>query len=144
MHAQPKPEAVALTLGLDAAQVLVCSNMVGMAESLLYAHRAGIDANAMIDVVGKGAAASFVFNHLGPKAAAGDHAPGFMIEHMSKDLGIALQEAERMGLQLPGLGLARRLYAGLLRHGHGKEGTQALVLALEDVDKFGAPVETLS
>ena len=55
-----------------------------------------------------------------------------MIEHMAKDLGIALAEAKRMQLELPGLALAEHLYTGLLRHGHGKDGTQALVLALDD------------
>ena len=60
-----------------------------------------------------------------------------MIEHMAKDLGIAVSEAERMGLDLPGLSLAKRLYDAMLRHGHGREGTQALTLALEEVDKYG-------
>ena len=59
-----------------------------------------------------------------------------MIEHMAKDLGIALGEARRMNLNLPGLELAERLYASLLRHGHSKDGTQALVLALEDAVKY--------
>jgi 3-hydroxyisobutyrate dehydrogenase len=60
-----------------------------------------------------------------------------MIEHMAKDLGIAVTEADRMGLDLPGLAQARRLYDALLKHGHGRDGTQALTLALEEVDKYG-------
>lgn len=117
-------------------QILACSNMVGMAESLVYAHKVGLDADAVIGAIGAGAAGSFVFNKLGPRAVARDFAPGFMVEHMAKDLGIALDEARRLGLELPGLALAERLYAGLLRHGHGKDGTQVLLLALEDVARY--------
>jgi 3-hydroxyisobutyrate dehydrogenase len=110
--------------------------MVGMTESLLYARKAGLDVEAVISAIGSGAAGSWAINNLGMRQAEGDFAPGFMIEHMAKDLGIALGEAQRMKLQLPGLDLAERLYASLLRHGHGKDGTQALVLALEDVAKY--------
>ena len=66
--------------------------------------------------------------------------PVFMIRSSTwptaKDLGIACAEAERLGLRLPGLALAQRLYASLLKHGHGRDGTQALLLALEDADKY--------
>lgn len=54
---------------------------------------------------------------------------------MRTDLGIALAEAEQMGLELPGLALAHKLYASLLEQGHGKDGTQALTLALEAMVK---------
>lgn len=117
-------------------QILACSNMIGMAESLIYAHRAGLDADEVIRAIGAGAAGSWAVNNLGPRVVKRDFAPGFMIKHMSKDLGIALDEAERLGLRLPGLALAHRLYASLLRHGHGKDGTQALTLALEETAKF--------
>jgi len=117
-------------------QILACNNMIGMTESLLYAKRAGLDPHAVISAIGSGAAGSWAVNNLGPRMVDGDFAPGFMIEHMAKDLGIALTEADRMGLTLPGLGLARRLYSSLLKHGHGRDGTQALVLALEDTAKY--------
>ena len=90
----------------------------------------------MIKAIGAGAAGSWAVNNLGPRVAARDFEPGFMIEHMAKDLGIACTEAERLGLRLPGLALAQRLYASLLKHGHGRDGTQALLLALEDADKY--------
>mmetsp|Transcript_33913 Transcript_33913/g.79383 ORF Transcript_33913/g.79383 Transcript_33913/m.79383 type:complete len:160 (+) Transcript_33913:336-815(+) len=90
----------------------------------------------VIRAIGAGAAGSWAVSNLGPRVVKRDFAPGFMIEHMSKDLGIALSEAERMGLNLPGLALAHQLYASLLRHGHGKDGTQALTLALEDTAKY--------
>ena len=117
-------------------QILACNNMIGMTESLLYAHRAGLDVEGVIKAIGAGAAGSWAVNNLGPRVAARDFKPGFMIEHMAKDLGIACAEAERLGLRLPGLALAQRLYASLLKHGHGRDGTQALLLALEDADKY--------
>eukprot|EP00962_Isochrysis_galbana_P004704 scaffold1297_cov114-Isochrysis_galbana.AAC.1 len=64
--------------------------MVGMAESLVYAKRAGLDPHAVIAAIGSGAAGSWAIHNLGPRAVNGDFAPGFMIEHMAKDLGIAL------------------------------------------------------
>ena len=118
-------------------QILACSNMVGMTESLLYAHKAGLDAHKVIGAIGAGAAGSWAVNNLGPRVVDRDFAPGFMIEHMAKDLGIAVEEAEKMGLKLSGLANARRLYDALLKHGHGRDGTQALILALEDVVKYG-------
>lgn len=113
-------------------QILACSNMVGMCESLVYAQRSGLDPLAVIDAIGAGAAGSWAINNLGARVVQRDFAPGFMIEHMAKDLGIALGEAERLGLELPGLALAERLYAALNARGHGRDGTQALILALED------------
>jgi 3-hydroxyisobutyrate dehydrogenase len=122
-------------------QILICSNMIGMTESLVYARRAGLDVEAVIKAIGAGAAGSWAVNNLGPRVARRDFAPGFMIEHMAKDLGIALAESERLGLRLPGLTLARRLYDALLRHGHGKDGTQALVLAIEDAARYDDEAE---
>ena len=95
-------------------QILACSNMVGMSESLLYAHRAGLDVEEVISAIGSGAAGSWAVNNLGPRVVQRDFAPGFMVEHMAKDLGIALAEAERLQLSLPGLQLAKRLCASRL------------------------------
>jgi len=54
-----------------------------------------------------------------------------MVDHFIKDMGIALDEATRMKLELPGLSLARRLYRKVKALGHGRKGTHALILALE-------------
>ena len=123
-------------------QILACNNMMGMTESLLYAHRAGLDVDGVIAAIGAGAAGSWAINNLGARQAQRDFAPGFMIEHMVKDLGIACTEAEQLGLNLPGLENARRLYAALLQHGHGRDGTQALILALEDLDRYDVGTTT--
>jgi 3-hydroxyisobutyrate dehydrogenase len=62
-----------------------------------------------------------------------DFEAGFFVEHFIKDMGIALDEANRMGLLLPGLTLVRKLYLAVQSHGYGRSGTHALLLALEDL-----------
>ncbi len=111
-------------------QILVASGMVGICEALLYGHRAGLDLPTVLQSVSSGAAASWALSNLGPRIIEGDFEPGFFVEHFVKDLGIALAEAERLGLALPGLALARQLYVAVAAQGHGRSGTQALQLAL--------------
>jgi len=77
-----------------------------------------------------GAAGSWSLSNLGPRIMANNFDPGFFVEHFIKDMGIALEEAQKMGLALPGLALAHQLYLGLKAQGHGRNGTQALALVL--------------
>jgi 3-hydroxyisobutyrate dehydrogenase len=111
-------------------QVLIASNMVGVCEALLYGYKAGLDLEKVLQSVTSGAAGSWSLANLGPRILANNFAPGFFVEHFNKDLGIALDEAKRMGLALPGLALAQQLYVALQAQGHGRSGTQALHLAL--------------
>jgi len=111
-------------------QTLIASNMVGVCEGLLYAQRAGLDPERVLASVSGGAAGSWSLANLAPRMLAGDFAPGFYVEHFVKDMEIALREAERMKLTLPGLALAKQLYERLAASGHARSGTQALVLAL--------------
>ncbi len=113
-----------------ANQIAIASTLMGVAESLAYARAAGLDGAAVLEALGPGAAGSFQLAMLGPKMVAGDVAPGFMLKHFIKDLGIALTEAAALGLDLPGLSQARRL-AGLAASITGEQaGTQALITAL--------------
>ncbi len=112
-------------------QILIATMMIGVCEGLLYAHRAGLDPLKVIEAVGSGAAGSWSINNLGPRIVRRDFAPGFYVEHFLKDMGIALAEARRMNLALPGLALAEQLYRAVEAHGHGRSGTQALMIALE-------------
>ena len=114
-------------------QILIANNMVGVCEGLLYAHRVGLDLEEVIKAVGSGAAGSFSINVLGTRIVNGDLDPGFFVEHFVKDMGIALDEAKRMNIALPGLSLAHQMYIALQSQGHSKKGTQALVLALESL-----------
>jgi 3-hydroxyisobutyrate dehydrogenase len=112
-------------------QILIASTMVAVCECLLYGHKAGLDLNKVIESVGSGAAGSWAINNLGPRILKRDFDPGFFVEHFIKDMGIALDEARRMGIVLPGLALAHQLYLSVQAIGHGRSGTQALMLALE-------------
>ena len=117
-------------------QVLIAGNMVGVCEGLLYAYKAGLDLETVMQSVASGAAGSWSLSNLGPRIIANNFAPGFFVEHFVKDLGIALAEAKRMGLCLPGLALANQFYLSLAAHGHGRAGTQALQLALAEMSNI--------
>jgi 3-hydroxyisobutyrate dehydrogenase len=88
----------------------------------------------MIDVISKGAAACWTLDNLAPRINQADYEPGFMVDHFVKDLGIALAEADRLELALPGTQLASQLYAQLQSMGQGKRGTQSLILALKKLN----------
>ena len=111
-------------------QVLIAANMIAVCEGLLYAYRAGLDLNRVLESVASGAAGSKSLEIYAPRIIANNFAPGFYVEHFIKDMGIALAEAKRMGLALPGLALAQQLYWALAAQGHGRDGTQSLELAL--------------
>jgi 3-hydroxyisobutyrate dehydrogenase len=111
-------------------QILIATNMIGVCEALLYAYRAGLDLNTVMQSVASGAAGSWSLTNLGPRIIDNNFAPGFFVEHFLKDMRIALSEADRMQLALPGLALAKQLYQALQAQGHGRDGTHALHLAL--------------
>jgi 3-hydroxyisobutyrate dehydrogenase len=112
-------------------QILVAASMLGTCECLMYANKAGLDATKVIESVGAGAAGSWTINNLGPRIVRRDFEPGFYVEHFVKDLGIAIEESQRMGLDLPQLQLAKRLYDRVMGEGLGRKGTQALMLTME-------------
>ena len=114
-------------------QTLIAANMVGVCEALLYAYKAGLDLPTVLQSVAPGAAGSWSLSNLGPRMIANNFDPGFFVEHFIKDMGIALDEARRMNLALPGLALANQLYIALKAKGHSRDGTQALLLALAEM-----------
>ncbi len=111
-------------------QILIASNMVGVCEALLYGYKAGLDLNVVMQSVSVGAAGSWSLSNLGPRIMSNNFDPGFFVEHFIKDMGIALDEAKRMNLSLPGLALSHQLYLALKAQGDGRLGTHALQLAL--------------
>jgi 3-hydroxyisobutyrate dehydrogenase len=111
-------------------QILIATGMIGVSEALLYAQQAGLDLDKTLEAVSGGAAGSWSLSNYGPRMLAGDFAPGFFVDHFVKDMGIALDEAKQMQLAVPGLALAHQLYVALQAQGGGRNGTQALLLAL--------------
>jgi 3-hydroxyisobutyrate dehydrogenase len=116
-----------------ANQLAVAGTMIGVCEALVYAARAGVELEKLVAVISQGAAGCWTLDKLAPRIISGDDAPGFMVDHFVKDLGIALKESEQMGLSLPGLELASRLYRQLQAIGHGQSGTQALIHAIKQL-----------
>jgi 3-hydroxyisobutyrate dehydrogenase len=114
-----------------ANQITIAGTMAGVCEALLYAKKAGLDLPTMINTISKGAAGCWTLDNLAPRILAGNFDPGFAVDHFVKDMGIALEESEKMGLCLPTLALVKQLYIALQGSGQGKSGTQALILALD-------------
>lgn len=108
-------------------QIAIASTMIAVCESLTYGKRAGLDLTKVLQSITQGAAGSWSLSNLGPKMIEEDYAPGFFIKHFIKDMGIALDEAQRMEIQLPGLERVKEMYDELLAEGYGEEGTQAIV-----------------
>jgi 3-hydroxyisobutyrate dehydrogenase len=110
-------------------QLLIAGTMLGMAEALSYAKKAGLNPETVLQSVGGGAAASWSLTNLAPRILKSDFAPGFFIEHFLKDLRIALDEARASGLDLPCATAAERTYRALAEAGYARAGTQAIVHA---------------
>ncbi len=107
-------------------QIVIASGMIGVAESMAYAKKSGLDPERVLTSITSGAAGSWALSNLAPRMIKGDFEPGFYIKHFIKDMGIALEEAEKMGMEIPGVSLARTMYEKLAEQGEENSGTQAL------------------
>jgi len=114
-------------------QIVVAGTMIGVCESLVYAKRSGLDAETVLQSIRGGAAGCWTLENLAPRILKGNFDPGFMVDHFVKDMGIALDEASRMNLKLEGLEVVRRLYQKTQAMGHGRKGTHALFLAIDQM-----------
>jgi len=108
-------------------QIAIASNMIGVTESIVYARKAGLNPESVLKSISSGAAGSWSMSNLIPRVLKEDYSPGFFIKHFIKDMGIALEEAEKMELRLPGLELAKKMYDSLAEQGEENNGTQALI-----------------
>jgi len=114
-------------------QIQIAGTMIGMVEALLYGTKAGLDLETMLRSISGGAAGCWSLDNLALRILKGDMEPGFFVDHFVKDMGIALEEAKKMRLSLPGLALVHQLYVSVQALGAGKKGTQALYLALKNM-----------
>lgn len=115
-----------------ANQIAIATNMIGVCEAITYAEKAGLDPHTVLTSIAKGAAGSWSLSNLAPRMLEGDFEPGFYVKHFLKDMDIALQEAEMMSLNLPGLQLARQMYNELIARGFENKGTQVLYKAYHE------------
>ena len=118
-------------------QIVIAGTIIGVCESLVYARKAGLDGEKLVSTIGKGAAGCWTLDNLAPRVLQDNFNPGFMIDHFVKDMGIALEESRNMGIALPGLALVEQLYISLQGAGKGTLGTQALVIALDNLNGLG-------
>ena len=119
-------------------QITIAGTMIGVCESLLYGHKAGLDLTVMLEAISGGAAGCWTLSNLAPRIVNRNFDPGFYVEHFVKDMEIALEEAKAMNLALPGLALVHQLYKAVEAQGHGRKGTHALSLALEKISNVNA------
>jgi len=111
-------------------QIAVSLNLMGVCEAIALARASGLPVERMLEAVSGGAAGSWQMSNLGPKIAAGDYEPGFMIEYVLKDLSIVTETAQALQLSLDGAALARRRFEQAAEQGAGREGTQAMAKAV--------------
>ncbi|CAM3337454.1 oxidoreductase [Vagococcus fessus] len=110
-----------------ANQIMIAGTMTGMTELLVYAKEAGLDLEKVLDTVGGGSAANWSLTNYAPRILKEDYSAGFFVKHFVKDLKIALDEADKMGISLPATEKAKELYEKLMAEGHENDGTQALI-----------------
>ncbi len=94
-------------------QIVIASGMMGIVEALVYAAKAGLQPRTVLKSIESGAAGSWSLSNLVPRMLDGNIAPGFYVKHFIKDMGIALDSAQELGLKLPGLTQAAALYKAL-------------------------------
>jgi 3-hydroxyisobutyrate dehydrogenase len=111
-------------------QILCALNMVGIVEALHLAGASGIPAATLLEALIPGAGGSWALEKLGPRIAAGDFAPGFMIRLIQKDLRIVGDMARQAGLPLAGTATAQDYFRDNEAEGEGDLGTQAMFKAL--------------
>lgn len=111
-----------------ANQIMIAGTMTGLTEMLVYAKAANLDLQEVLETLEGGGADNWSMENYVPRILKQDFKPGFYSKHFLKDLRIALEESEKMGLDLPATKQAKELYEKLVdEKGLGNDGTQALV-----------------
>lgn len=107
-------------------QIVIASTMMGVAEAMVYAKAAGLKQEEVLESIGTGAASSWSLTNLAPRMIKGDNAPGFYVKHFIKDMGIAIESAEELGIDTPGLRTSKKVYEAMAEAGEEDSGTQAI------------------
>jgi 3-hydroxyisobutyrate dehydrogenase-like beta-hydroxyacid dehydrogenase len=113
-------------------QIMIAGIVQGLAEAVNFAERAGLDIDAVVDTLGKGAAASWQLENRARTMAAGEFEFGFAVEWMRKDLAICLAEANRIGTRLPLTALVDQFYAQVVERGGQRWDTSSLIELLQN------------
>ena len=108
-------------------QICIAGVLQGLSEALNFGQRAGLDMDAVIDVIAKGAAQSWQLDNRANTMCRGEFDFGFAVDWMRKDLGIVREEAERNGAVLPITGLIDDFYGNLQQRGGSRWDTSSLI-----------------
>ena len=114
-----------------ANQIGIASSMLAMCESLTYAKAAGLDQKTVLKSISSGAAGSWSLTNLAPRILRDDYEPGFFVRHFIKDMQIAIDSSEAMGIPIPGLKVAKAKFDQIADQGLDNKGTQAGIKAYE-------------
>ncbi|MGO1989637.1 NAD(P)-dependent oxidoreductase [Mammaliicoccus vitulinus] len=113
-------------------QIAIAAGMLGVAEAIIYAEEAGLNIEKVFNSIEHGAAGSWSLSNLGPRMVKNDYAAGFYVKHFIKDMKIAIEESEKMGLYMPGLLKAKEVYDALSEAGFDDNGTQSVIQLLKN------------
>lgn len=113
-------------------QIAIAAGMLGVVEAIIYAEEAGLNIEKVFNSIEHGAAGSWSLSNLGPRMVKNDYAAGFYVKHFIKDMKIAIEESEKMGLYMPGLLKAKEVYDALSEAGFDDNGTQSVIQLLKN------------
>jgi len=111
-------------------QICIAGLVQGLSEAIAFGQHAGLDMNAVLDVIGKGAAQSWQMDNRGKTMVADQFDFGFAVDWMRKDLGLVLDEAKRNGARLPVTALVDQFYADVQLMGGRRFDTSSLIKRL--------------
>ncbi|NQU96561.1 MAG: NAD(P)-dependent oxidoreductase [Chloroflexi bacterium] len=121
-----------------ANQILGAGCMIGVAEGLVFAKKAGLDLKTFVEAAMQGAAASWTLGNQAPRVMDGDFSPGFMVKHIQKDLRLAHEVGGDVGVVMPMAGIVQQLYRALQAEGDQELGHHAIVRVIEKLSQAEA------
>ncbi len=114
-----------------ANQIVVAGTMVAMCEALVIAQKAGVDPQAVVQAISRGAAQCWALDTKPPKLFKRDHAPGFKAHMQAKDLKIVIDTARTYSAAIPLTAVAHQLYEAMVAMGNGELDNSAVITVLE-------------
>ncbi|CDW87564.1 3-hydroxyisobutyrate dehydrogenase [Stylonychia lemnae] len=117
-----------------ANQMMIANTYIGIVEGLIYANKAGLRLDLMIEILKNGGAGSFLLKNQGYNTIERKFSVGFASDLFIKDVNLCLEEAKNLGLSLPGLAQASQLFMTLSEKGYGNLGPNGLLLIYEELN----------
>ncbi|KAK7359086.1 hypothetical protein VNO77_01032 [Canavalia gladiata] len=122
-----------------ANQVTIGANLVGLSEGLVFAKRAGLDVEKLMEAMREGSAGSKALELFGERMVNGDFRPGGFAEYQVKDMGMAVDVVDhdhdgKKAVVLPGASLFKQIFASMVANGDGKFGTQGVISVIQRIN----------